>query len=36
MKHYKIETTRTFDKEFKKLDTNIQKIILKFIKKILT
>ena len=32
MKHYKIETTRTFDKEFKKLNTNIQKIILKFIK----
>lgn len=33
MKKYKVETTKSFDREFKKLDKNIRKMILSWINK---
>ena len=34
MKHYKVEKTEEFKKEFKKLDNSVQILVLKFIKKL--
>ena len=34
MKHYKVEKTEEFKKEFQKLDNSVQILVLKFIKKL--